>query len=108
METRTWWQAARLTVPDHAVYVTEETTMVEQLPLPTVIAQPLVHFGREICGDLDAGLRREWLVTNGLRGGAAGRPARTNNPRDHRAPVAARSPPPPPTRVLGRRLGTEW
>ncbi len=28
-------------------------------------------FGREVCGDLEAGLRREWLVTNGLGGYAS-------------------------------------
>ena len=38
----------------------------------TVISQPLVHFGREICGDLACGLRREWVVTNGLGGYASG------------------------------------
>src|SRR2546421_7357127 len=101
METRTWWQAARLTVPDHAVYVTEETTMAEQLPLPTVIAQPLVHFGREICGDLDAGLRREWLVTNGLGGDASRTVAAINTPSYHRTPVAPPPPPPAPTALVG-------
>jgi len=38
----------------------------------TVIGRPLVSFGREICGDLDAALRREWLVTNGRGGYASG------------------------------------
>lgn len=33
--------------------------------------QSHVSFGREICGDLEAGLRREWLVTNGLGGYAS-------------------------------------
>jgi hypothetical protein len=37
----------------------------------TIVEQPLVHFGREVCGDLAAGLRREWLVTNGLGGYAS-------------------------------------
>src|SRR3954467_14792607 len=36
-----------------------------------VIEQPLIDFGREICGDLNAALRREWLVTNGLGGYAS-------------------------------------
>jgi predicted glycogen debranching enzyme len=31
-----------------------------------------VAFGRSICGDLTSGLRREWLVTNGLGGYASG------------------------------------
>jgi len=106
METRTWWQAARLTVPDHAVYVTEETTMVEQLPLPTVSAQPLVHFGREICGDLDAGLRREWLVTNGLGGYASGTVAGINTRSYHGLLVAALTPPVARTVLVGGLV--EW
>src|SRR4051794_13756698 len=38
---------------------------------PTILEEPHVAFGREICGDLEAGLRREWLVTNGLGGYAS-------------------------------------
>jgi predicted glycogen debranching enzyme len=34
----------------------------------SIFERPHVAFGREICGDLEAGLRREWLVTNGLGG----------------------------------------
>src|SRR5437764_8616658 len=101
METRAWWQAARLAVPDHAVYVTEDTTMVDQLPLPTVSAQPLVHFGREICGDLDAGLRREWLVTNGLGGYASGTVAGINTRSYHGLLVAALTPPVARTVLVG-------
>src|SRR5215211_1952405 len=37
----------------------------------TVFERPHVAFGREICGDLEAGLAREWLVTNGLGGYAS-------------------------------------
>jgi predicted glycogen debranching enzyme len=37
----------------------------------SILDQPYIHFGREICGDLDAGLRREWLVTNGIGGYAS-------------------------------------
>ncbi len=33
--------------------------------------RPHVAFGREVCGDLEAGLRREWLVTNGIGGYAS-------------------------------------
>jgi predicted glycogen debranching enzyme len=40
-------------------------------PSSSVIDRPHVAFGREICGDLTAGLRREWLVTNGLGGYAS-------------------------------------
>lgn len=38
---------------------------------PSILENPLIEFGREICGDLEAGLRREWLVTNGLGGYAS-------------------------------------
>ena len=38
---------------------------------PSILERPHVAFGREICGDLEAGLRREWLVTNGLGGYAS-------------------------------------
>ena len=34
---------------------------------PSILERPHVAFGREIAGDLAAGLRREWLVTNGSR-----------------------------------------
>ena len=80
--------------------------MVEQLPLPTVIAQPLVHFGREICGDLDAGLRREWLVTNGLGGYASGTVAGINTRSYHGLLVAALTPPVARTVLVGGLV--EW
>ncbi len=38
---------------------------------PSVLEEPHIAFGREICGDLESGLRREWLVTNGLGGYAS-------------------------------------
>jgi predicted glycogen debranching enzyme len=38
---------------------------------PSILDQPHIAFGREICGDLESGLRREWLVTNGLGGYAS-------------------------------------
>ena len=37
----------------------------------SIMTSPHVAFGREICGDLNDGLRREWLVTNGLGGYAS-------------------------------------
>jgi hypothetical protein len=37
----------------------------------SVFNRPHVQFGREICGDLESGLRREWLVTNGIGGYAS-------------------------------------
>jgi predicted glycogen debranching enzyme len=38
---------------------------------PSILEHPHVAFGREICGDLESGLRREWMVTNGLGGYAS-------------------------------------
>ncbi len=32
----------------------------------------MIHLGREVTGHLDAALRREWLVTNGIGGYAMG------------------------------------
>ena len=52
-----------------------------------------ISFGREICGDLDAALHREWLVTNGLGGYASGTVAGVNTRRYHGLLVASLSPP---------------
>jgi glycogen debranching enzyme len=71
-----------------------------------VSAQPLVHFGREICGDLDAGLRREWLVTNGLGGYASGTVAGINTRSYHGLLVAALTPPVARTVLVGGLV--EW
>ena len=71
-------------------------------PAPsTVISQPLVHFGREICGDLACGLRREWLVTNGLGGYASGTLAGVNTRSYHGLLVAALNPPVDRTVLVG-------
>ena len=40
-------------------------------------------FGREICGDLEQSLRREWLVTNGLGAYGAGTLAGCQTRRYH-------------------------
>src|SRR6516162_2165619 len=58
-----------------------------------MLESPLIGFGREICGDLSAGLRREWLVTNGLGGYASGTLAGVNTRRYHGLLVAALMPP---------------
>ncbi len=58
-----------------------------------VLEAPLVSFGREVCGDLAAGLRREWLVTNGLGGYASGTLAGVGTRRYHGLLVAALTPP---------------
>ena len=72
----------------------------------TVISQPLVHFGREICGDLACGLRREWLVTNGLGGYASGTLAGINTRSYHGLLVAALNPPVDRTVLVGGLV--EW
>ncbi len=72
----------------------------------TVISQPLIHFGREICGDLASGLRREWLVTNGLGGYASGTLAGMNTRSYHGLLVAALNPPVDRTVLVGGLV--EW
>jgi predicted glycogen debranching enzyme len=49
--------------------------------------------GREICGELVQALRREWLVTNGLGGFAAGTVAGCQTRRYHGLLIAATQPP---------------
>src|SRR5262245_22268728 len=72
----------------------------------TVINQPLVRFGREVCGDLAAGLRREWLVTDGLGGYASGTVAGVATRRYHGLLVAALAPPVERTVLVGGLV--EW
>lgn len=57
-----------------------------------------IHFGREICGDLAAAEKREWLVTNGIGGFASGTVAGLQTRRYHGLLFAALKPP------LGRTL----
>jgi glycogen debranching enzyme len=70
-------------------------------PPVTVVDRPLVSFGREVCGDLAAGLRREWLVTNGLGGYASGTLAGIATRRYHGLLVAALTPPVGRTVLVG-------
>ncbi len=72
----------------------------------TIVEQPLIHFGREVCGELAAGLRREWLVTNGLGGYASGTLAGINTRRYHGLLVAALTPPVERTVLVGGLI--EW
>jgi predicted glycogen debranching enzyme len=58
----------------------------------------MIDWGREVCGDLAAAERREWLCTNGLGGYASGTVAGTLTRRYHGLLVAAFRPP------LGRTL----
>lgn len=53
----------------------------------------MIHFGREITGDLITALRREWLVTNGIGGYAMGTVAGARTRRYHGLLVAAVNPP---------------
>ncbi len=57
-----------------------------------------IDFGREICGDFEAGGQREWLVTNGIGGFASGTVAGHLGRRYHGLLFAALQPP------LGRTL----
>ena len=60
---------------------------------PSILEHPHVAFGREIAGDLEAGLRREWLVTNGLGGYASATVAGVLTRSYHGLLVAALEPP---------------
>jgi len=53
----------------------------------------MTAFGREICGDLTAATRREWLVTNGLGGYACGTVSGVLTRKYHGLLVAATAPP---------------
>lgn len=59
----------------------------------TILDHPLIRLGREVTGDLEAGLRREWLVTNALGGYASGTLAGPLTRRYHGLLVAALQPP---------------
>ncbi len=72
----------------------------------TILDRPLVRFGREICGDLAAALRREWLVTNGLGGYASGTVAGVTTRSYHGLLVAALEPPVARTVLVGGLV--EW
>jgi predicted glycogen debranching enzyme len=72
----------------------------------TVVERPHVHFGREIAGDLEPALRREWLVTNGIGGYASGTVAGPNTRRYHGLLVAALAPPAERTVMVGGHI--EW
>jgi predicted glycogen debranching enzyme len=53
----------------------------------------MIQFNREICGDLDVALHREWLETNGLGGFASSTIVGLNTRRYHGLLVAALKPP---------------
>ena len=53
----------------------------------------MIGFGQQMCGDLDAALRLEWLETNGLGGFASSTIIGLNTRRYHGLLVAATNPP---------------
>ncbi|PPT06542.1 Putative glycogen debranching enzyme archaeal type TIGR01561 [Geitlerinema sp. FC II] len=53
----------------------------------------VIHFGREICGELDTVQQREWLVTNGIGGYASGTVAGLLTRHYHGILIAAIAPP---------------
>src|SRR2546425_5184370 len=53
----------------------------------------MIQFKQEICGNLDAALRREWLETNGLGGFASSTITGLNTRRYHGLLTAATTPP---------------
>src|SRR5215211_8985022 len=59
----------------------------------SILERAHVAFGREITGDLSAGLRREWLVTNGLGGYASATVSGVLTRSYHGLLVAALEPP---------------
>jgi hypothetical protein len=61
--------------------------------MPDAVPPDPVRLGRGICGVLDAALRREWLVTNGIGGFAQGTVAGGLTRRYHALLVAATEPP---------------
>ena len=68
------------------------------LPNSAAAESGSVEFGREICGTLEIGEQREWLVTNGIGGFASGTVAGNLTRRYHGLLMAALQPP------LGRTL----
>jgi predicted glycogen debranching enzyme len=53
----------------------------------------MIQFGRDVCSNLEAGLEREWLETNGLGGFASSTLAGLNTRRYHGLLTAATKPP---------------
>jgi predicted glycogen debranching enzyme len=66
----------------------------------------IIRLGRALCSDFAAGLRREWLVTNGLGGYAAGTLAGVPTRRYHGLLAAATLP--PAGRTLFVAATVEW
>lgn len=54
---------------------------------------PTLYLGRDVCGTFQRAVEREWLVSNGLGGFAAGTVSTTNTRRYHGLLIAALKPP---------------
>jgi predicted glycogen debranching enzyme len=72
----------------------------------SILERSHVAFGREITGDLSAGLRREWLVTNGLGSYASSTVAGVSTRSYHGLLVAALEPPVARTVLVGDSI--DW
>ena len=64
----------------------------------------MIRFGEELCTNLDEGLRREWLETNGISGFASSTLNGCNTRRYHGLLVAATKPFIPHFRKLDRHF----
>ena len=62
----------------------------------------MIEFGREVCGEAENALRREWLVTNGIGGYASGTLAGANTRCYHGLLIAALQPPLGRTALLAK------
>ena len=67
----------------------------------TVDNEPFISFGTEVCHDLVAAEKREWLVTNGIGGFASGTIAGSATRRYHGLLIAALNPPTGRTLLVG-------
>ena len=63
---------------------------------------PIIEFGREICGALEIAEQREWLVTNGIGGYASGTVSGNLTRRYHGYLVAALHPPVGRTQLVAK------
>lgn len=86
--------------------IPDDATSAERVRFPSIFDEPLVRFGREVCGDLAAGFRREWLVTNGIGGYASGTLLGVSSRSYHGLLVAALQPPVARTVLVGGSV--EW
>ena len=66
------------------------------------MTNPLIAFGRDICGDLGEATRREWLETNGLGGFSSSTVVGLNTRRYHGLLMAATHPPVGRTLLLSK------